>query len=90
MPMIKDLEEVMELVFGRILLEAAICSKYHVVKSMEFHLWNSCLPSDIDIWSHDGPAQLGSEAVTSFTSEHEAIVEGDAALDQFYHTYPSV
>ncbi|KAF8317741.1 uncharacterized protein EI90DRAFT_3021274 [Cantharellus anzutake] len=41
MPMIKDLEEVMELIFGRILLEATICSEYHVVKSMEFHLWNS-------------------------------------------------
>ncbi|KAF8341358.1 uncharacterized protein EI90DRAFT_3011978 [Cantharellus anzutake] len=41
MPMIKDLEEVMELIFRRILLEAAICSEYHVVKSMEFHLWNS-------------------------------------------------
>ncbi|KAF8322952.1 uncharacterized protein EI90DRAFT_3019944 [Cantharellus anzutake] len=48
----------------------------------------------INIWSNNnGPAQLGSEAVTSFTSEPEcsiklnagqAIVKGEDLLDQFY------
>jgi hypothetical protein len=41
MPMLKDLEEVIELVFGRILMEAAMCTEYHIVTSMEFHLWNT-------------------------------------------------
>ncbi|KAF8344103.1 uncharacterized protein EI90DRAFT_3010912 [Cantharellus anzutake] len=45
----------------------------------------TCLPSDIHIWSNDdGPAQLGSEAVTSFASEQEAIVKGEDLLDLFY------